>query len=121
LTPPRSDRGEGAIGSVVGVVVFLSTLLLVVQLLAGLYAATTVEAATYDAARILAEGGGETAARAHVGNLLGEGAAMSTSRTDTTVTVEVSVAGPDLIGVPHPFRTITRRMSLRIEQPVTDP
>ena len=121
MSVTRSDRGEGAIGAAVGVVAFLSVLLLVVQLLAGLYAGTTVDAVTYDAARIIAEGGDEGSARAHVATLLGQSAVMRTVHAGDHVRVEVTVPGPHLLGLPHPFRSITRSAEIRIERPQAAP
>lgn len=50
----RSEAGTGLIGSAAGVAVFLVLLLFTVQLVADLYATSTVNAAGYDAARQVA-------------------------------------------------------------------
>lgn len=48
------ERGTGLVSSVAGLIVFWAFLLLAVQLLAGLYARTTVSAAGFHAARMVA-------------------------------------------------------------------
>jgi len=62
----RGEDGTGIIGTVVGVVIFLSLLLFAVQVLVGLYATTVVSAAAYDAAKTVAgsDAGAGAAARA---------------------------------------------------------
>ncbi len=97
---------------------FLSLLLLVVQVLAGLLASTVVEAATYDAARLVAEGGGGAAARSHVTELLGPDAAVAVTVGPASVRVEVRVRGPVLSSLPvaAPFTTITKVAEVRREE-----
>ena len=60
-----TEDGTGVIGTVVGVLIFLSLLLFAVQVLVGLYATTVVSAAAYDAAKTVAgaDAGGTAAAR----------------------------------------------------------
>lgn len=48
------DRGAGLIGTIAGVLVFLAFLLFAVQLLANLFATSTVTSAAYDGARSVA-------------------------------------------------------------------
>jgi hypothetical protein len=48
------ERGTGLIGTVVGVLVFLSFLLFATQLVLSLYATSVVTAVTYDAAKTVA-------------------------------------------------------------------
>lgn len=73
----RPERGTGLLGSVAGLVVFLSLLTVALQVLVNLHSASVVTAAAYDAARVAASGDGppteqrEAAAEAHARSLLG--------------------------------------------------
>lgn len=74
-TSTRSaEAGVGAVGTLVGVTIFLTLLLFAVQLSLNLYAASTVTAAAFDGARLVAGSDSMTVddAEAHVRSLLGE-------------------------------------------------
>jgi hypothetical protein len=124
-TSTRSaERGTGAVGTVVGVTVFLSLLLLAVQTALNLYAASTVTAAAFDAARIVAgaEAGAEPPALAeaeqHVRSLLGDQQLdLRWSVDDDAVALTVVAARPTrlLRAVPLPFDTVERTVRVRRE------
>ncbi len=62
----HAEQGAGVVGTMIGVLVFLVMLLFATQVLFGLYTASVVTAATYDAAKAVAgaDAGSEPAARA---------------------------------------------------------
>jgi len=104
-----------------GVTVFLVLLFTAVHLLLGLYATSVVTAVTWDAARIAAGSGGDTAnAEAQARELLGERAARTTFAWDTggeAVRLTVTSQNAELLwpgftralGVERVERTVTVR------------
>ncbi len=127
-----SDAGVGLIGTLVGVVVILSFLLLAVQVVLGLYETSMVTAAGFDAARLVAGSAGgeanESAAEDHARSLLGaRGAALrfewAYRDTDSIPGVDVVelhlVAAPRrplLPLVPDQLLGVDRTFVVRIEQ-----
>lgn len=118
------DAGTGVVGTLVGVTVFLTLLLFATQLALNLYAASTVTAAAFDGARIVAgsEAGGEPAAcrdaEEHVRSLLGDlevRFAWSVGADDVALTV-VAERGTSLLrGLAVPFDTVERTVRIRRE------
>ena len=99
------DRGEGLVITVAGMVVFLVLLFAACQILLGLYARSTTNAAAFDAARIASgDAGSEDAAESHVHSLLGSNVQTVTVDKDvpgdggahSTTTVTVTVEAPGI-------------------------
>lgn len=126
-TSTRSaEAGTGAVGTLVGVTVFLSLLLLAVQTSLNLYSASTVTAAAFDAARIVAgaEAAAEPAAVAaaedQVRSLLdGQVVELRWSIDEEVVALTISAERPSrlLRDVPLPFDTVERTVRVRREVP----
>lgn len=124
-TSTRSaEAGTGAVGTLVGVTVFLSLLLLAVQASLNLYAASTVTAAAFDGARLVAgaDAGAHVpalaAAEDHVRSLLGDqDVRFAWSVDDDVVALTVTAAAPTrlLRGLPLPFDTVERTVRVRRE------
>jgi hypothetical protein len=125
------------IGTLFGVVGFLALLLFAVQLILNLYATSVVTAVGFDAARMVAGadagdgvGRDESAARAHVENLLG--AYQERGSLDLTFTYGARDANglPDVVNlrlqadhptrllpkVSFPYQTVDRTFTVRIEE-----
>ena len=128
----HDDRGAGLISTAAGVVVFLMFLLFAVQLLFGLYAASTVTAVANDAAQRAATASApplatvEADARATLGRI-GEAADFAWSRDDTdgdgvddTVVLRVIAVPPRFVprsmGGAVGLGAIERTVRVRIEQ-----
>jgi hypothetical protein len=94
----RGDEGGASpLTSVFGIGIFLGFLLLAVQVLLHLYATTTVSAAAFDGARLMAAEGGVGCAQAtsHVQGLLGTyGGRVQVSCPRTATQVGITVSGP---------------------------
>jgi hypothetical protein len=91
------EEGSSPLTSVFGVGVFLGFLLLAVQVLLHLYGTSTVSAAAFDGARLMAAEDGVScgAASDHVRGLLGDyGARVAISCPSTGDVAAVQVAGP---------------------------
>lgn len=126
------EAGTGMIASLAGVVVFLALLLFATQVVVNLYAASTVTAAAFDAARIAAGAdagpGSEAAAEAHARSLLGaagEAASFSWSWLDVDaepgpdrVALRVVAPSPTSLvpGVQVPFEVVDRTVEVRVER-----
>ena len=112
------EAGTGVIGTVVGVLLFLSLLLFAVQVLVGLYATTVVTAAAYDAAKAVAGAdrpsvdGAEHAARRRIGRL-GERATFAWD-VDTEV-VSLTVRAPRPVLMPFAPDDVVRTVRVRVE------
>lgn len=127
------DRGTGMVSSVVGVTAFLTLLLYATQLVLNLYATSTVTAAAFDGARIVAGARGGTTAEAeaelHIRDVLGSyddtgSLALSWEYRDTD-----AIPGPDVVAltvdaehptrllrvVPVPYQHIVRTVVVRLE------
>lgn len=120
------------IGSLAGVVVFLGLLLFAAQVVVNLFAASTVTAAAFDAARIAAGAdagpGSEAAAEAHARTLLGAAgaeASFSWSWLDVDgeagvdrVALRVVAPSPTSLvpGVEVPFAVVDRTVEVRVER-----
>ena len=130
---PESERGVGLIGTLAGTTAFLVLLLFAAQLLLNLYAVSTVTAAAFDAARVVAgEDGGppaeleaERQARQLLGRV-GEEATFTWSYVDTDgrpgpehVALRVQADSPSrlLPHVPLPFQQVDRTVTVRMERP----
>ena len=126
------ERGTGLIGTVAGVTAFLVLLLFASQLLVNLYATTTVTAAAFDAARIVAGGDGgpdserlaEAGARRQLGPA-GSSADFAWRWLDTDgdaaddhLELRVRADSPTnlLPNVRFPFQTIDRTVQVRAER-----
>ena len=123
------ESGSGMVSSVVGVTAFLALLLFAVQLALNLYATSTLTAAAFDAARIVAGAdggvGAESAAEAHLQSLLdGQAVAMQWDYRDTdaepgadVVALRVEVDNPTrlLRVMPIPFQHVVRTVTVRME------
>jgi hypothetical protein len=94
----RGDEGNGPVTAVFGVGVFLAFLLFAVQVMLHLYGTSTVSAAAFDGARLMAAEDGISCAAAgsHVRDVLGPyGARVSvTCPVRTAEVVAVQVVGP---------------------------
>jgi hypothetical protein len=130
----RDEAGTGMVASVVGVTAFLCLLLFATQLVLNLYATSTVTAAAFDGARIVAGARGgpaaEAEAEAHIRSLLSRYAApgrldLHWSYRDTdaepgpdVVALEVDADHPTrLLAVfPIPYQHIERTITVRMEQ-----
>jgi hypothetical protein len=126
LTQPTAEAGTGMVSSVVGVTAFLVVLLFAVQLSFNLYATSTVTAAAFDAARIVAGADGDEAtAESHLRSLLaGQDLAVRWDYRDTDAT-----PGPDVVAltvevenptrllrlVPVPYQHVNRTVTVRLE------
>jgi hypothetical protein len=124
-----SETGSGMVASVVGVTAFLVLLLFAVQLALNLYATSTLTAAAFDAARIVAgaEGGpvAEADAEAHLRELLGaQSVSMAWEYRDTdgelgvdvvALTVEAEHATRLLQIMPIPYQHVVRTVTVRLE------
>jgi hypothetical protein len=95
---PRAEDGNGPVTAVFGVGVFLAFLLFAVQVMLHLYGTSTVSAAAFDGARLMAAEDGVSCAAAgsHVRDVLGAyGARVSVScPVQTADTVAIRVVGP---------------------------
>jgi Flp pilus assembly protein TadG len=124
-TSTRSaEAGTGAVGTLVGVTVFLSLLLVAVQTSLNLYAASTVTAAAFDGARIVAgaDAGADApalaAAEEHVRSLLGDQVVgFAWTVDDEVVALTVTAVRPTrlLRDLPLPFDTVERTVRVRRE------
>ena len=120
-TSTRSaEAGTGAVGTLVGVTVFLTLLVFAVQVSLNLYAASTVTAAAFDGARLVA--GSDAApldeAEAHVRSLLGDQDVDFTWEVgDEVVALTVVAERPTrlLRDLRLPFDTIERTVRVRRE------
>jgi len=130
----RDQRGTGMVSSIVGVTAFLALLLFAVQLVLNLYATSTVTAAAFDGARIVAGAHGgpdaEGEAEAHIRSLLSRYA--SAGRLDLTWDYRDTDAepGPDVVALtvdadhptrlfalfPIPYQHIERTITVRMER-----
>lgn len=126
-TSTRSgEAGTGAVGTLVGVTVFLALLLLAVQTSLNLYAASTVTAAAFDGARIAAgaDAGASpaalVAAEDHVRSLLGDqvvGFVWQVDEEAVALTVRATRPTRLLRDLPLPFDTVERTVRVRREVP----
>lgn len=124
----RAQSGTGLIATVTGTLVFLTLLLLAVQVMFDLYARSVVGAAAFDAARIVAgsdagasagsEVQAEAAARASLGRY-GDHAHFVWSETSQDVVLTISVQSPSLlpalVGGPLRLDTVNRTAVVRRE------
>lgn len=124
-----SETGSGMVASVVGVTAFLVLLLFAVQLALNLYATSTLTAAAFDAARIVAGADGgpvaEAAAEAHLQALLGTSPVSTVWEYRDTddelgpdvvaLTVEVEHATRLLQAMPIPYQHVVRTVTVRME------
>jgi len=130
------DRGAGLISSAAGVLVFLLFLTMAVQLLYGLYAASTVTAVANDAAQRAAEAGAppvaqvEADARALLGRI-GDTATFEWSLDDAdgdglddTAVLRVVARPPRFvprsIGAGIGLGDVERTVRVRLEQPAPE-
>jgi hypothetical protein len=119
------------VSSVVGVTAFLTLLLFAVQLVLNLYATSTVTAAAFDGARIVAGADGgpaaEASAEAHIRSILGryDDLKLTWDYRDTdaiagadVVALEVDAEHPTrLLGIlPIPYQHIDRTITVRMER-----
>jgi Na+-transporting methylmalonyl-CoA/oxaloacetate decarboxylase gamma subunit len=135
MKPARtSDRGAGLIGTIGGVLVFLTLLTFAVQLLVNLYATSAVTAAAHDAAHVAASGKvdrtdplavvvavqrAEDHARSVLGHY-GDRVSFSWDIDDEWVRLTVVAHHPDLAiaGVASVFglNQVERTIEVRVEQ-----
>ena len=123
------ESGSGMVSSIVGVTAFLALLMFAVQLALNLYATSTVTAAAFDAARIVAGADGgqvaESTAEAHLHSLLADqDVEMEWDYRDTdaepgvdVVALRVEVDNPTrlLRAMPIPFQHVVRTVTVRME------
>jgi hypothetical protein len=120
------------VSSVVGVTAFLSLLLFAVQLVLNLYATSTLTAAAFDGARIVAGASGGAAAEAdaerHVRGLL-DGYDASALSLEWSYRDVDTIPGADVVALtvraehptrllatlPLPFQRVTRTITVRME------
>ncbi len=132
--PGDDDRGSGLFAAVAGVVVFLAFLLLAVQLLFNLYAASVVTSVAYDAANDVATSGidfantaavneQEARAQERAERLLGKYARRVVFRWSTSperVRLRVEADNPTVLlpvlGGTVGFDTIDRTVEVRVER-----
>ncbi len=91
------QTGSSPLTSVFGIGVFLGFLLLAVQVLLHLFATSTVSAAAFDAAQLVAAEGDTSCGRAeaHADSLLGDyGSDVDFTCDDGAETVTVTITGP---------------------------
>ncbi|MEX0835047.1 MAG: hypothetical protein WD010_03080 [Nitriliruptor sp.] len=92
------EDGNGPLTSVFGITIFLGFMLFAVQVLLHLYGTSTVSAAAFDGARLMAADGGIScpAAASHVRGILGEygGKVDVDCPVSNGEVVEVRVVGP---------------------------
>jgi hypothetical protein len=122
---PRAEDGNGPVTAVFGVGVFLAFLLFAVQVMLHLYGTSTVSAAAFDGARLMAAEDGVSCAAAgsHVRDVLGAyGARVSvTCPVQTADAVAVRVVGPSPAPLVDGFLTgfdlgdIERTARVRVE------
>lgn len=130
----REERGTGLVGTLAGVIVFLVLLLFAVQLSVNLYATTTVTAAGFDAARLVAskevdhaDPGSVAAARmrgeARFRSLMGaagDRAVLHWSGGADTVRLQVTLHTPTILprsfGGRVAFGRIDRTFEVRVEE-----
>ena len=123
----RDERGTGVVGSLFGMLFFLLTLLVAVQVSFSLYARSAVTAAAFDAARLAAgsDGGPQSLARAEAKarselGRYGDGATFTWGREGEQLTLRVVAHNPGFL--PPRFRTATgldvvdRTVKVRIEE-----
>jgi hypothetical protein len=118
----RGEDGTGIIGTVVGVLIFLSLLLFAVQVLVGLYATTVVSAAAYDAAKAVAgaDGGLEARevavedARRRLGRV-GERASFAWGESPDAVVLTVRAPRPQFLPASLGLPDVVRTARVRIE------
>ena len=117
------------VSSVVGVTAFLALLMFAVQLALNLYATSTLTAAAFDAARIVAGADGGVTAEADAETRLqsllgGQTVAMDWEYRDTdaepgadVVALRVEVENPTrmLRAMPIPFQHVVRTVTVRME------
>lgn len=127
-----NESGTGMVGSVVGVTAFLTLLFFAAQLVLNLYATSTVTAAAFDGARIVAGADGgpaaEVDAERHIRELVGgesDSLTMSWAYLDTdgepgpdvvTLTVEADHPTHLFASLSLPFQHITRTVRVRMER-----
>ena len=126
----RAERGTGLLGSLAGLVVFLSLLTVALQVLVNLHSASVVTAAAYDAARLAATDDGpltperEAAAEAQARSMLGavgEDTTFEWDRSDPDV-VQLRVVAPaprfllPVVDGALGLDVIDRTVTVRVEQ-----
>ena len=127
------ERGTGVVSTLVGATAFLTMLLFATQLVLNLYATSTVTAAAFDGARIVAGSqGGESAeaeAEAHVRSLLSRYSAAGRLELSWAYRDTDAVPGADVVALTvdadHPtrllrvmrlpFQHVRRTVTVRIE------
>jgi hypothetical protein len=124
----RTEAGSGPISTWIGFVVFLGMLLFAVQAILNLYTTTVLTSVAYDAARVVAESEGATAAMAdaenHAREMLGRFSADVTfdwsGTTADDVVLRVQGRVPSVLLTPGktvlPFGEIDRTVRLRVER-----
>ncbi len=123
------QRGLGLVGSLAGVIAFLSFLLFAVQLAYDLYATSAVTSAAFDAVRVVAGGDaeGDPAARTdaeerarRVLGRYGERVAFTWSVDDDVVALRVQATNPSFIpaALRRPLRldVVDRTVRARVER-----
>ena len=130
----RDERGTGMVSSIVGVTAFLSLLLFATQLVLNLYATSTVTAAAFDGARIVAGARGgaaaEADAEAHIRSLLSRYAARGHLDLHWSYRDTDNEPGPDVVALtvdadhptrllavfPIPYQHVERTITVRMER-----
>lgn len=126
----RGDDGVGVLGTVIGMLMFLVSLLFAAQILLGLYTTSLVTAAAFDAAKLAAGAGARAdvegaraAAEATARRLLGptgQRARFTWSDDADSVVLRVQAPRPSLLGErvvgPIGLGDIDRTVRVRIER-----
>ena len=130
----RDEHGTGMVSSIVGVTAFLVLLLFATQLVLNLYATSTVTAAAFDGARIVAGARGgaaaEAEAEAHIRSLLSRYAAAGRLDLRWSYRDTDGEPGPDVVALrvdadhptrllavfPIPYQHVERTITVRMER-----
>jgi hypothetical protein len=128
------ERGTGMVSSIVGVTAFLSLLLFATQLVLNLFATSTVTAAAFDGARIVAGARGgpaaEAEAEARIRSLLSRYAATGHLDLQWSYRDTDGRPGPDVVALkvdadhptrllavfPIPYQHVERTITVRMER-----
>jgi hypothetical protein len=113
------------VGTTVGFLIFLTLLLLAVQMLVRLYATSALDRAAADAARSVAESadpaavvaGAEVDGRAQLGTFGARHTTWTWKEVDgAQVVLQVRGVGPGLLPLPSSWRDISRTVTVRTER-----
>jgi hypothetical protein len=125
LVRPRSETGTAVVGTLVGFLIFLILLLLSVQILVRLYAASALTASATNAAEMVADSsepaaavpGAEASARSRLGTFGATRTTFDWREVDPQqVVLQVNGLSPAFLPLPASWLSIRRTVTVRTER-----